>query len=68
MELLWQVAVRSTAVFVYSRIQPTGPCKMLLDDANNMVYFVRCEGGGDRGGTLIKVLCYKFEGRWFDSR
>jgi hypothetical protein len=23
---------------------------------------------GDRGGTVIKVLCYKSEGRWFDSR
>jgi hypothetical protein len=23
---------------------------------------------GDRGGTMVKVLCYKSEGRWFDSR
>ena len=23
---------------------------------------------GDRGGTVVKVLCYKLEGRWFDSR
>ena len=22
----------------------------------------------DRGGTVVKVLCYKSEGRWFDSR
>ena len=21
-----------------------------------------------RGGTVVKVLCYKSEGRWFDSR
>jgi len=21
---------------------------------------------GDRGGTMVKVLCYKPEGRWFD--
>jgi len=21
---------------------------------------------GDRGGTVVKVLCYKSEGRWFD--
>jgi len=21
---------------------------------------------GDRGSTLVKVLCYKLEGRWFD--
>ena len=22
---------------------------------------------GDRGGAVVKVLCYKSEGRWFDS-
>jgi len=22
--------------------------------------------GGDRGNTVVKVLCYKSEGRWFD--
>ena len=22
---------------------------------------------GDRGGTVVKVLCYKLEGRWFHS-
>ena len=22
---------------------------------------------GDRGGTVVKVLCYKSEGRWFDA-
>ena len=21
---------------------------------------------GDRGSTVVKVLCYKSEGRWFD--
>jgi len=23
---------------------------------------------GDRGGTVVKVLCYKSKGRWFDPR
>ena len=23
---------------------------------------------GDRGSTVVNVLCYKSEGRWFDSR
>ena len=23
-------------------------------------------GIGDRGGTVVKVLCYKSKGRWFD--
>ena len=22
---------------------------------------------GDRGSTVVKVLCYKSEGRWFDT-
>jgi len=22
---------------------------------------------GDRGGTVVKVLCYKLEGHWFNS-
>ena len=26
------------------------------------------EKAGDRGGTVVKVLCYKSEGRWFDPR
>jgi hypothetical protein len=25
-----------------------------------------CVNHGDRGGTVVKVLCYKSEGRWFD--
>ena len=25
-------------------------------------------GSGDRGSTVVKVLCYKSEGRWFDAR
>jgi len=23
---------------------------------------------GGRGGAMVKALCYKLEGRWFDSR
>jgi hypothetical protein len=26
------------------------------------------ENSGDRGSTVVKVLCYKSEGHWFDSR
>ena len=25
-------------------------------------------GDRDRGGTVVKVLCYKSEGRWFHPR
>ena len=32
-------------------------------NTSTKLYFV-----GERGGTVVKVLCYKSEGRWFDSR
>jgi len=36
----------------------------------NWAYFLICEPYpmtvGDRGSTVVKVLCYKSEGRWFD--
>ena len=28
----------------------------------------RTKSIGDRGSTVVKVLCYKSEGRWFDPR
>ena len=34
---------------------------LLLIYINTIIY-------GDRGGTVVKVLRYKSEGRWFDSR
>ena len=36
---------------------------MLISDRN--IGTVHMEG--DRGSTVVKVLCYKSEGRWFDS-
>jgi hypothetical protein len=29
-----------------------------------LIYFTL----GDRGSTVVKVLCYKSDGRWFDPR
>ena len=28
---------------------------------------VTFDSSGDRGSTVVKVLCYNSEGRWFDS-
>ena len=28
--------------------------------------FFTLEDEGDRGSTVVRVLCYKSEGRWFD--
>ena len=30
------------------------------------VYLLYMLYSGDRGSTVVKVLCYKSEGRWFD--
>ena len=45
------------------------PCRILV---GNFVMYGYCfclfvSRGGDRGTTVVKVLCYKSEGRWFDS-
>ena len=33
-----------------------------------MIKITIMKAKGDRGGTVVKVLCYKQEGRWFDPR
>ena len=33
-----------------------------------MLVYKRTLNIADRGGTVVKVLCYKSEGRWFDPR
>jgi hypothetical protein len=33
-----------------------------------VIYRVCTIVNGDRCGTVVKVLCYKSEGRWFDSK
>ena len=32
------------------------------------IYVITLLSKGDHGGTVVKVLCYKSEGRWFDPR
>ena len=41
----------------------TGYADCLLASSQHNLY-----DSGDRGGTVVKVLFYKSEGRWFDSR
>jgi hypothetical protein len=40
----------------------------LTKKARNAIYSWYKEVLGDRGSTLVKVLRYKSEGRWFDPR
>ena len=40
--------------------------KPIIVRGHTAKYFNTTLGGGDRGSTVVKVLCYKSEGRWFD--
>jgi hypothetical protein len=46
------------------------PCETYgVDIGNAYIYiYVYISVGTADGGTVVKVLCYKSEGRWFDSR
>ena len=42
-------------------------CRMSLGHVSVSTFlFILLTGQGDRGSTVVKVLCYKSEGRWFD--
>ena len=41
---------------------------MKVEDSEDQNYRHVSSLKGDRDGTLVKVLCYKSDGRWFDSR
>ena len=31
------------------------------------IFYTSIYDSGDRGSTVVKVLCYKSEGRWLDT-
>ena len=53
---------RVFCVFVFLRIVLPAVHSCLSVSYFRTVYVYR----GDRGSTVVKVLCYKSEGRWFD--
>jgi hypothetical protein len=44
---------------------PTAPLQLPMVGIDIWITMSRF---GDSGSTVVKVLCYKSEGRWFDSR
>ena len=40
--------------------------KHIIRELTGEISYILFSYGGDRGGTVVKVLCYKSEGRWFD--
>ena len=59
-----------TRNFGFPRIENKGVDGKFRHKAKKMINLkiVVMDVGGDRGSTVVKVLCYKSEGRWFDSR
>ena len=41
---------------------------MLILMLNVMYFYISTFRIGDRGGTVVKVLCYKSEGCWFEKK
>ena len=69
MYILWPAIRRDTLHLTCGNT--TTPFKKSLKHTSALlkIYFVMFNiHFGDRGGTVVKVLCYKSEGRWFDSR
>ena len=64
-ETVWKLR-RKSKIFCGETSSPqTSHC---ADYANPAAIFSRTTKTiGDRGGTVVKVLCYKSESRWFDS-
>ena len=46
-------------------INPEDGSSTVLRNINLYFHYVLCLRG-DRSGTVVKLLCYKSEGRWFD--
>ena len=56
-------------LFLILEICMTSTPKLPLRKRNlGYVLVVRMYSFGDRGSTVVKVLCYKSEGCWFDPR
>jgi len=47
---------------------PRTPHFAILSGLRNLLSSSTLGGWGLRGSTVVKVLCYKSEGRWFDPR
>ena len=73
--------IPNCTLFIHSDIKARcATLTSVTSNTRNRAFFVQCvrkslciynrcwKFGGDRGGTVVKVLCYKSEGRWFDPR
>ena len=68
--MFWQLAVIRNHTFVYG-LKVRHMYILILGDGDPLIHVeftVYIDTVGDRGGTVVKVLCYKSEGGWFDSR
>ena len=54
--------VRTTQSSLSGRVEKRHTGTQTTSEEINLVYSTT----GDRGGRVVKVLCYKSKGRWFD--
>ena len=62
--ILWEAFIRITIILLCTNY-------IIIYVCNNVVINNNCRPLKDlrgRGNTVVKVLCYKSEGRWFDPR
>jgi len=65
----WNILGHSRPVTGLPYLLPYKLCRGTSNHAAELQYFTNyVTEMGDRGGTAVKVLCYKSEGHWFDSR
>ena len=66
-DIFWP-AWPSSVCFIYIQIIRRYALKVLTFAVFKVILHWVFGYGGDRGGTVVKVLCYKSEGSWFDPR
>jgi hypothetical protein len=57
-----------TAKFSHITLQICSVLREKPSDVQCEIYCGKNNMAGDRGSTVVKVLCYKSEVRWFDPR
>jgi len=70
-KITWRISYRGRGIMngkgrTNSRIQVLPGRRYVLTSIMFVTLWSCYKDGEDRGGTVVKVLCYKSEGRWFD--
>jgi hypothetical protein len=53
---------------IYTKLGITGAHLNFVESHTHFILLIFTLWGCDSGGSVVKILCYKSEGRWFDPR